>query len=216
MKKLKIVVACGPTREPIDPVRFISNRSTGEFGIEIAKQYIKNGHTVTLVHGPIAIPPRIKSKKIGFETTKELQTILKKEAKTCDILFMVAAVSDYRLKNVYATKLKRGEEKPTFDMAQNPDVIRSLNKFKKKNAIHVAFSVETNDIEIHARRKLKEKKVDLIVAQLVSARKQPFGNVNIDSMFIRRTGEKKIFKNMSKQSLAKHLAGEVEAIVDSD
>ncbi len=210
------MVACGPTREPIDPVRFISNRSTGEFGIEIAKQYIKKGHLVTLVHGPITIPNKIEAKKIPFETTKDLHTILKKQAKMCDILFMVAAVSDYRLKSVYKSKLKRGREKPTFDLAENPDVIRSLSKIKKKNAIYIAFSVETDNVEANARKKIKAKKVDLIVAQQVSPQKQPFGHVRIDSMFIRATGEKKTFEHMSKQKLARHLMSEVESIVDSD
>ena len=153
-KQLKVLISCGPTRESIDPVRFISNLSTGTFGFELADLYSRMGHRVTLVHGPIAVPKEITSRKIPFETSEDLNRILKREVPKNDILFMTAAVSDFRPKKIQRNKIKKKKGSLKLEFVQNKDVLKSLAPLKK-NRVYVGFSVESRQVrelmELYAR-----------------------------------------------------------------
>jgi len=203
-KRPRILITCGPTREPIDPVRFLSNYSTGTFGLELAKLYLSKGYPVTLVHGPIAIPKNLKARKVPFETTRDLMKISHREIKRHDVIFMTAAVSDFRVKTMQKNKIKKGKNKISLSLIQNVDILKSLIPFKK-GKIYVGFSVESERVSRLAYNKLLDKKLDLIVAQRVTEHDRPFGPKPIQALMVEKDGKPERFPRLSKAILATSL-----------
>ena len=212
MRKLKVLISCGPTREPLDPVRFISNYSTGTLGITLAAECHRRGHQVTLAHGPIEVPPRLRVKRVAFESVLDLARVLRRHVRRCDVLFMVAAVSDFKPLEAAAAKIKKGARFLNLSLVQNPDVLKSLRRFKGAR-IFVGFSLESKNVYRSSLRKLREKDVDLMVAQMVNEKVRPFGKVPIGCMVIDARGRRKGFRSVSKDSLAKYLIREAEKLV---
>ncbi|MGB9677522.1 MAG: phosphopantothenoylcysteine decarboxylase, partial [Candidatus Ratteibacteria bacterium] len=161
-KEIKVLISAGPTREYIDPVRFISNSSTGKMGYLIAEYAKKIGFDVILVSGPTYLRPPEGIKLIKVETAREMQKEILKNFPKADILIMSAAVSDWRPYRKFKNKIKRKKEW-ILKLVPNPDILKSVAKIKKENQKIVGFALETENIIKNAIKKLKEKKLDLII-----------------------------------------------------
>ena len=160
-KNMKFLVTAGPTREYIDPVRFISNRSSGIMGYEIARAALHEGAQVTLITGPASIEPPIGAKVIRVETTEEMLEAALKEFDDTDILFKAAAPADYKPREQFEQKLHK-KDNIAIEMASTPDVVGTLGKTKTHQFI-VGFAAETFDGVEHAREKIDRKNLDMIV-----------------------------------------------------
>jgi phosphopantothenoylcysteine decarboxylase / phosphopantothenate---cysteine ligase len=160
----KILVTAGPTYEPIDPVRFIGNRSSGKMGYAIAEQLAQHGAEVYLVSGPVNIKP--KHKKIELfkvETAEEMYRMSLALFPGVDIAILAAAVADYTVKNPSDIKIKKDGDKLELVLEKTKDILKTLGSMKDENQILVGFALETNDEEKNALKKLKEKNADFIV-----------------------------------------------------
>lgn len=214
-RKLRVVISCGPTREPLDPVRFISNYSTGTLGLILARACAEKGHEVTLAHGPIEIPSNLEARKIPFETVLDLKKVLTSAVRRCDVLFMVAAVSDFKPLVAEQAKIKKGPRFLKLSLVENPDVLKSLRRFKR-HRVFIGFSLESRHVYRSSLRKLKEKGLDLIVAQRVTDRIKPFGRVSIDALVIDRRGKRRAFRNVPKKKLAEYLISKARQLLPGD
>lgn len=172
-RKLRVLVTAGPTRERIDPVRFLTNDSSGRMGFAIAETAARRGHSVTLIAGPVSLPTPRGVERIDIESARELLQACRKPFQTCDVLFMVAAVADWRPARRLSGKWRRkdgADEHATLELLRNPDVVATLTRGRRSpRRIVVAFALETGAGEARARRKLAKKGADLIVLNGPSA-----------------------------------------------
>lgn len=166
----KVLVTAGPTHEPIDPVRYISNRSSGKMGYSLARRARKRGATVTLITGPVAIPCPRGVELVKIETALEMHAEVTERAASMDILIMAAAVGDYRVAEPSSRKLKRTTDTVTLELLPNPDILASvgLSRPKGERPFIVGFALETEALIASARSKLKRKGCDLLVANLAN------------------------------------------------
>ena len=160
----RVVVTAGPTREPLDPVRFLSNQSTGKMGVALAASAWRRGAEVIVVHGPltVALPPGACS--IPVETTQEMADALRAELGSSDILVMAAAPADFRAAEVAPAKMKKSGKAPKLDLVETVDILKSTRDARKKGMLAVGFALETDDLLENAKKKLASKGLDLIVA----------------------------------------------------
>ena len=160
---MRIVVTAGPTREPIDPVRFISNRSSGKMGYALAVEAAARGHAVRLVSGPVCLarPPGIRV--VSVSTAAEMLRAVQRGIKACDILIMAAAVADWRLRRVHRHKLKKNDAPPTLCLERTPDILSKVAPLKGER-LYVGFAAETRNLRAESLRKLAVKRLDLVVA----------------------------------------------------
>ncbi|MBB3892638.1 phosphopantothenoylcysteine decarboxylase/phosphopantothenate--cysteine ligase [Phenylobacterium haematophilum] len=164
----RAIVTAGPTAEPIDPVRVLTNRSSGKQGFAIAQALAELGAEVTLVAGPVAVPTPVGVKRVDIETAREMLSACE-AALPADIAVCVAAVSDWRPESAAGTKMKKGAAgPPTISLVENPDILATLSKSPRRPALVVGFAAETNDVEAYAKAKLAKKGCDWIVANDVS------------------------------------------------
>lgn len=164
---MKFLITAGPTREPLDPVRYLSNRSSGKMGYAIAAAALAERHEVTLISGPVAITPPLGAKVVQVTTGDEMFAALCAEIDHCDVFVMCAAVCDY--KPVQSAQQKIKKERAPFALALEPtrDLLASLTS-APHGCFVVGFAAETQDLEANAARKLREKNCDLLVANDVS------------------------------------------------
>ena len=200
-----ILVTAGPTREKIDPVRFISNYSTGTFGYELAREAGQRGCKVTLVSGPSGLTPPRGVKFISVETAEEMSRAIRKNPADC--LIMAAAVCDWKAAKVSAKKLKKEGAIKTLRLKRNPDILKELGR--RKRGLAVGFALETENLEKNAIKKLKDKNLDIIIANRLGKKKPLFGLNNIDIIIIDRRGIKERYKNSSKKTLSKIILDKV-------
>ncbi len=165
-KKLKAIVTAGPTQEFIDPVRFITNRSSGRQGYEIANSLIENGFDTTLISGPTNLKPNDNLKLIKVKTGEEMHKKTM-ESLPCDLAIFTAAVSDFKIKKFNKKKIKKNKDQ-SFDLELNPDILELVSKSNKRPKIVVGFAAESENLFDNARSKLEKKGCDLIVANDVS------------------------------------------------
>ncbi len=200
----KILVTAGGTIEPIDPVRFIGNRSSGKMGYEIAKAAQIYGAEVILISGNAAVDAPDNVKFVKVETAEQMRAAVLAEYETVDAVIMSAAVSDYRVKNVAAQKIKKSNETLTLELVKNPDILKELGQ-RKSHQLLVGFAAETENVIEYARGKIAEKNLDFIVANDVSQEGAGFGvDTNIASL-INRTGDVENLPKMSKAELAERI-----------
>jgi phosphopantothenoylcysteine decarboxylase/phosphopantothenate--cysteine ligase len=166
ISKKRCIVSAGPTREYFDPVRFLSNPSTGKMGYAIASEAAKAGWDVTLVSGPVALNCPEGCKRICVETGQQMYEAIDQLYADCDVLIMTAAVMDYRPKEQSDHKIKKDKLSMTVEMEPTVDILKTLGKKKTKQLL-VGFAAETNDVETYAAGKMKEKNCDYIVANQV-------------------------------------------------
>lgn len=182
MEGLRVMVTAGPSREALDPVRYISNRSSGKMGYAIAQAAQKRGAEVTLLSGPVAIEAPQGVKLVPFTTTQELLDRAGELAQEQDLLIQAAAPADYRAKEIAPQKIKKqGGEPMTFTLVENPDVAATLGKAKRSGQVFVGFAAETNDVLAHARDKLARKNLDMIVANDVT---RPGAGFDVDTNIV--------------------------------
>lgn len=163
-----VLITAGPTHEPIDPVRYIANRSSGKQGFAIAEAAARAGARVTLVAGPVNLPTPPGVDRVDVETAREMQAAVE-QALPCDVAVMVAAVADWRTRDVAQEKIKkRGDAPPALLMAENPDILYGLAVSPQRPRLLVGFAAETEKVIDHATEKLRRKGVDWIVANDVS------------------------------------------------
>jgi len=165
-KKLKAIVTAGPTQELIDPVRFITNRSSGKQGYEIANSLVENGFDTTLISGPTNLEPNDNLKLIKVKTGEEMYEKTM-ELLPCDLAIFTAAVSDFKVKKFNKEKIKKNKDQ-SFDLDLNPDILQLVSKSNKKPKVVVGFAAESENLFGNAKSKLEKKGCDLIVANDVS------------------------------------------------
>lgn len=165
---MSVLITAGPTREPVDPVRFISNRSSGKMGFALAEQAARMGAGVVLVTGPVHLdtPPGVT--RIDVDTAEQMHQAVHAHVQDADIFIGAAAVSDYRVAEQAGQKIKKTREKLTLELLRNPDILASVSSLGTgKRPYTVGFAAETENLEEYAREKLSAKSLDLIAANLV-------------------------------------------------
>jgi phosphopantothenoylcysteine decarboxylase/phosphopantothenate--cysteine ligase len=209
LKGKRILITAGPTQEPIDPVRFITNRSSGKMGYALAKIAKRRGAEVILISGPTSLPiPRKDIKFISVRTAKEMKESVFTHLKECSVVIKAAAVSDYRPKVISPRKLKKGDPYSLLEMERTSDILQEMGK-KKGNRILVGFAAETEDLVANAQKKLRDKNLDLIVANDVTQSDAGFGVDTNEVKILYRSGEAKDLPLMSKEELSSFILDEV-------
>ena len=199
----RVVVTAGPTVEPIDAVRFISNPSTGKMGFAIAEAAVERGAEVTLVTGPVSLTDVPGAKMVRVGTACEMKTAVDGAFPSAEIAVFSAAVSDFRPRTVSDRKLKKGADDEALahvELVENPDILASCGAAKREGQVVVGFAAETNDVIGNARSKLSRKKADFIVANDVS-RGRGFGTDSDEVTFVSASGEEQL-PEMGKRELA--------------
>lgn len=185
LQGLKVVVSAGPTQEALDPVRFISNHSSGKQGYAIAKAAKELGAEVTLVSGPVNLsaPEGVTVRHIT--SARDLEKAMTEEADSADFIIMAAAVGDYRPKTAAEHKIKKSDEHFTLELVRNPDILKELGARKKEGQILCGFAMETENLDQNARKKLESKNCDLLIANNLSTPGAGFqGDTNIVSLLL--------------------------------
>ncbi|MBB3460836.1 bifunctional phosphopantothenoylcysteine decarboxylase/phosphopantothenate--cysteine ligase CoaBC [Rhizobium sp. BK377] len=202
----KAIVTSGPTHEPIDPVRYIANRSSGRQGHAIAAALARLGADVTLVSGPVTIPDPVGVRMVHVERAEEMRDAVL-AALPADVAVMVAAVADWRVASAADQKLKKhpGESIPTLALTENPDILKTVGHHTTRPKLVIGFAAETQDVEANARLKLERKGADLIVANDVSPSTGIMGGTRNSVKLIRRDGIEQ-WPDLSKDEVAERLA----------
>lgn len=180
---LSILVTAGPTREAIDPVRFISNPSSGKMGYAVARVAAERGHQVRLISGPVSLAAPEGLDPIHVTTADDMLDAVRKNLPWCDALVMAAAVCDWRPSTVAEHKLKKSRMSGTLELERTPDVLLEIAALKE-GRVYVGFAAETRGLESEARRKLAEKRLDMIVANEVGRDDSGFGSDSNKAMMV--------------------------------
>jgi phosphopantothenoylcysteine decarboxylase/phosphopantothenate--cysteine ligase len=201
---VRFVVTAGPTREAIDPVRFISSRSSGKMGYAIAEAAIAAGHSVILISGPATVAPPDGAQFISIVTSDELYDAVHRATRDCDVLVMCAAVSDYKPATIEPRKMKKRKTPFALELIPTRDILSSLPR-EDRNYFVVGFAAETHDLETNAQKKLREKNCDAIVANDVSQTDSGMeSDENAVTIFF-RNGESQTISRTSKKIIAREL-----------
>jgi phosphopantothenoylcysteine decarboxylase/phosphopantothenate--cysteine ligase len=200
---VRFVVTAGPTREPIDPIRFLSNRSSGKMGYAIATAALENGHDVVLISGPVSLPSPAQAKRVNVITSDEMYQAVQRAARDCDVLVMCAAVADYKPRRVAKQKIKKQDKEISLDLVPTRDILKSLPK--KRDYLVVGFAAETKELEKHAREKLRHKNCDIIVANDVSDPAIGMGSDENAVTIFFRDGKMKKISRSPKEKVARRL-----------
>jgi phosphopantothenoylcysteine decarboxylase/phosphopantothenate--cysteine ligase len=196
----RILVTAGPTREKIDPVRYISNYSTGTFGYEIARAAKSRGLAVTLVSGPTLLKAPKGVKLVSVESAADMRRAVRKFLAWADCVVMAAAVVDWRPKYSARRKIKKGGVR-SIELVENHDILAEVGRQKKKTVI--GFALETENLEKNALKKLKDKNLDIIVANRLTQKRSVFGDNALDVVVIDRFGNRTRIFGKDKSKLAK-------------
>lgn len=202
---MKVLITAGPTREPLDPVRYLGNRSSGKMGYAIAAAAVAAGHEVTLISGPAEIAFPSGARVIPVETSDEMHDAVHAEIEPADVFVMCAAVADFKPARIEPHKIKKsGAGTITLELTQTRDILRSVRD-RGVRARVIGFAAETQNLAENARRKLREKGCALIVANDVSQRGTGFGgDENAVTLFF-ANGETREWKRASKAALGARL-----------
>ena len=197
----RILVTAGPTHEPIDPVRFLGNRSTGKMGIAVATEAAGRGADVTLVLGPGTVPPPPGLHTIKVTTAEEMRTAVLDAFPRVDAVVMAAAVADFRPKSVAGGKIKKDEGTPELALEPTPDILSELGVTRERQIL-VGFAAETGNVEESGREKLHRKRLDLLVANLVGREGTGFGADTNEAAILSADGEDAPMRTWTKRDLA--------------
>ena len=202
---MRCLITAGPTQEPIDPVRFLSNRSSGKMGYAIAEAALEAGDQVVLVSGPVSIPPPPRATVINVKTSDEMYEAVHANLANIDIAVLCAAVADFKPARCEPRKIKKSEGLPRIDLVPTRDILASLGAISPRNFLLAGFAAETNDVAANAQKKLREKGCDLVVANDVSVPGLGFeSNENAATVFI-PDGSSMVLPRASKRELARSL-----------
>lgn len=204
----KVLVTAGPTTEAIDPVRFISNHSTGKMGYAIAKCAMERGAEVTLITGKTAIPAPPFVKMIPVVSAKDMFEAVKEHFEDADFIIKAAAVADYTPETVAVDKLKKSENDMNISLVRTTDILKYLGEHKKQGQVICGFAMETKDLLENARKKLESKKADMIVANNLKVAGAGFGTDTNVVTLIKKDGIKEL-PLLSKDKVAKSILDEM-------
>jgi len=208
---MRILITAGPTREPIDEVRFISNRSSGQMGFALADAAADAGHDVTLLLGPVLLPPSVAERVnvIRFNTTADLEALLAEHFPQSDVLIKAAAVADYRPSKLIQGKTPRGDGL-SIKLEPTPDLVACCAATKRDDQTIIAFALEDPDVlETRAVEKMNRKKVDAILANPL----QTMDATDIEPILFYADGRRDEPGRMSKGELAAWLVAKIDTVV---
>lgn len=166
---MRFLITAGGTREYLDPVRFLSNASSGKMGYALARAALKAGHEVTLITAPTALQPPAGAEIIRVESAADMFAAVKRHFARCDCLIMAAAVADYTPAHPSKTKLKKHAVRLTLELKPTPDILKWAGRQKERGQMLVGFALEDRDLRANAERKMREKNLDMIVANTPGA-----------------------------------------------
>jgi len=209
MLGIKVLVTAAGTYEPIDPVRYIGNRSSGKMGYAIAEAAKKRGAEVILVSGPSALIPPEGVEFIGVESAAEMRDAVMEHFSEADMIIKAAAVADYRVRNASDQKIKKNDEELTLVLEKNPDILKELGEKKRTGQILVGFAAETQNLLEYAKAKLEKKNLDMIVANDVSRKDAGFNTDTNVVKLLYRNGAIEELPIMTKHKLADELLNRV-------
>jgi phosphopantothenoylcysteine decarboxylase/phosphopantothenate--cysteine ligase len=202
---VKFLVTAGPTREPLDPVRYISNRSSGKMGYSIAQAAIDAGHEVILISGPVNLAPPGDVEVIPVRTGDQMFDAVHAHADECNVCVLCAAVADYKPVNVSPTKIKKRDEKFFLELTPTRDILDSLGHRHDRKFLLVGFAAETNDVEKNATKKLRGKNCDIIVANDVSSPGSGIESDENEVTILFQNGERRKISRAPKSIIAREL-----------
>ena len=209
---VKVLVTMGPTREPLDAVRYLSNRSSGKMGLALAQEAFERGAEVTVIHGPVCLPLPPLFKTIQVETAQEMKEAVLTHLEEADILMMVAAVSDYQPEAIFSGKIKKGRDL-SLKLRPTPDILKEVSSRRTSRQIIVGFAAEeSRHLLSEARRKLEEKKLDLIVANPIDQEGAGFETSTNEVLLLTRKGEEKAIPLLPKREVAEKIWDQVVAL----
>lgn len=208
---MHVLITAGPTREPIDPVRFISNRSTGRMGFAIAQAAAEAGHAVTLIAGPVALPTPPNVRRVDVITACDMLAAVQRELGQADVLIASAAVADWRPETCSPTKLKKSGMDGVLRLVPNPDILKTIRP-QKGNRLFIGFAAETGEPTAEAERKLREKGLDLIVANDVTAPGAGFAVETNRVTLLYPDGRREALPLLSKLDLSRRLIALLPAL----
>ena len=206
----RLLVTAGPTREPIDPVRYISNRSSGKMGYGLAAAALRRGAAVTLVSGPTALTPPPGAVFVPVQTAEEMREAVLQHLADATLVIKAAAVADYRARQAAPVKLK-GKRDLTLDLTPNPDILAEVAA-RRTGAFIVGFAAETHDVVAHARQKLESKGIDLLVVNDVSQRGIGFDAEENEVLLLDRWSGQTALPRMAKADVADAILTHVLAL----
>ncbi|MBT2683086.1 bifunctional phosphopantothenoylcysteine decarboxylase/phosphopantothenate--cysteine ligase CoaBC [Bacillus sp. ISL-37] len=210
-----LLITAGPTREKIDPVRFLTNHSTGKMGYAIAGEAVKMGARVILVSGPVNLEPPSGAELIKVESAEDMYQAALAHFDEADVMIGTAAVADYRPKYVYEEKMKKKEGDQALELERTKDILFELGQ-RKKDQVIVGFAAETNNVENHAKGKLARKNADMIVANNVKQEGAGFGaDTNIVTIY-KKDGANIELPLMPKADVARNILTEVVQLLKKD
>ncbi len=210
---LRLVVTAGPTLEPIDPVRYITNRSSGKMGYAVAEAARMRGADVVLISGPTHLSPPTGVRFVRVQTTEEMRREVLGHFENCDVVIKAAAVLDYRPRETATQKVKKKDRAVTLELLPNPDILAELGSLKgSRPRLLVGFAAETNDLLSNARAKLEKKKLDLIVANDVTAADAGFDADTNRVKVLSRDGSVEEWPLLSKQQVADRLLDRIKEL----
>ncbi len=205
-----VLVTAGPTREPIDAARFISNASTGKMGFAVAAAAKERGASVVLVSGPTQIEPPAGVKIIPVTTAEEMHDAVMKQLPRCDVIIMAAAVSDFKTNQVSSKKIKKDEAPDLLKLVRTPDILKELGK-SSDNCVLVGFAAETDDIERNAVQKMKDKNLDMVVVNDLLQSGSGFAVDTNAVTILERSGRRQQVPTMLKSKVARII---ISSVVD--
>jgi phosphopantothenoylcysteine decarboxylase/phosphopantothenate--cysteine ligase len=211
----RLVVTAGPTREAIDPVRYISNHSSGKMGVALAQAAWRRGADVTIVAGPLSVAVPVGPTVHAVESTEAMADAVRHELSRADALIMAAAPADFRAANPADRKIKKTAGAPDpIALAKTPDILASTRAARRPGAVVVGFALETHDVLAYGRAKLAAKELDLIV---VNDATEPGAGFGVDTnrvTIIGRDGREEALPLQSKDDVADAILDRVEALLD--
>ena len=203
---MRVVISAGPTREAIDPVRFITNRSTGKMGYALAAAAVARGLETVLVSGPVALPrPAGLFRFDSVETAVQMSEVMKLEAAEADLIIMCAAVADFRPKRGAPLKNKKHSAERVLELEPTEDVLLALGSMKRPEQTLVGFAAETDSIEQNALDKMRRKNLDWIAANKVGVPGQGFESENNAVVLYSKNGDKHVLPLDSKSRIAEQI-----------
>lgn len=208
----KVLVTAGPTREFIDPVRFISNPSSGKMGYAIARAAEMRGGAVTLISGPTSVPEPFDVEFVPVTTASQMYDAVTQRADNYDMIIKCAAVADYKPINTATHKKKKSDGQETLVLERTQDILKSISR-KRKNQVVVGFSAETQNLDTYAKAKLEAKQLDLIVGNLIGSQGSGFEVDTNQANLYFKDGSKETLDLMSKADLANHIIDRIVRVL---
>jgi phosphopantothenoylcysteine decarboxylase / phosphopantothenate---cysteine ligase len=202
---VRLLVTAGPTREPMDPVRYISNRSSGKMGYAIAEAALDAGHEVILISGPVNLAAPVNAKFISVSTSDEMFDAVHQHADKFDVCVLCAAVADYKPAKVSPVKIKKRAEKFSVQLIPTRDILDWLGHRQDRQFLLVGFAAETNDVEENAARKLRQKNCDIMIANDVSGANSGMESDINEATILFKNGERQKIPRAPKKVIAREL-----------